>query len=609
LSLFRGLSRDRLDIELFRGCTRGCRFCHAGFFYRPVRENSTEAIRTRIASGLSSGGWEEIGLLSLSSSDYTNIDGLLGGLRDELIEKGVSCSLPSLRVDNFSLSLAEMVSDIKRTGLTFAPEAGTDRLRRVINKQIDRDKILETARTAYEKGWQLIKCYFMVGLPTETSEDIDGIIDLALSIHDVARGVSRRNRLNVSVGIFVPKPHTPFQWEAFGDRQVLKDNISKIRLRLNRKGIRVKWHSVASSSLEAFLARGDRRTAEVIHEAWSIGCRFDEWTEQFNSSKWEEAMASCGVPPEAYLAERGESQVLPWEHIDLQVGKHYLLRERRLASQAQTTDDCRWSGCHGCGVTGAPDDNVLLPAQPERTSSRVPSVAPNSSSSSTTFRWRLVFQKKGAVRFLSHLDIMQLFVRAMRAEGLPIAYTRGRSPRPRISSGPALPTGFAGENEQLDIFLSHPSGSEPILSLNTFLPEGLLILSAEPADPGAPALASLLSWGDYEAVIPGTHPTLAALAASIERFEESASMPATLSRKGRTRDVDIKHALRSPTLLCDSPPTISFLSRILDSAPPLFLFTRVFSLDREAAATIFFTRKRLLSEEPLSSSHGGVVPA
>jgi radical SAM family uncharacterized protein/radical SAM-linked protein len=597
--------QDRLDIELFRGCTRGCRFCHAGYFYRPVREKELEAVLGQVRSGLHKSGWEEFGLLSLSTSDYTCIERLLESLKDELSRENVSCSLPSLRIDNFSPSISGMVSGIKRTGLTFAPEAGTERLRKVINKDIVHEKILETARIAYYEGWNLIKCYFMIGLPTETQSDIDGLVGLALEIYNVGKGIDRNNRLNVSIGSFVPKPHTPFQWESFCPEKELRDKIRYIKTALHGRGIKVKWHSVSSSFLEALFSRGDRRMASVLQEAWSLGARFDEWTERFMRSTWEEAMERCDLNAEGVLRERSEEEPLPWDHIDLLIRKNHLKDERKKSLLAQTTEDCRWSRCNACGIPGAPDDILL---SERRKSSPLHSKSPMTKTPQAELnrtRHRLIYQKGRPVRFLSHLDVIQLFMRSFRAAGLPVVFTRGRSPRPKISAGPPLPTGLIGSNELLDIFLNLEGELDVAGSIRPYLPNGLDVTASFPLPAGSKSPSSLLVWGDYEALLLESIPaSFESISAAVEKFKLEETHTVIVSRKGKRRTVDLKKAVRNVVISSGPPISFSFLSKLLDmdgnTASPLLVLKTLFSFSREALAGVEIARKSLLTADFIS---------
>ncbi len=343
---------DRAVVETFRGCTRGCRFCQAGMIYRPVRERKPETIKEIAKKQILSTGHEELSLLSLSTSDYSDFENLATDLMDECMDRNVSLSLPSLRLDSFSFKVLSEIQKYKKSGLTFAPEAGTQRLRDVINKGITDDDIYRAVRQAIDLGWRQIKLYFMIGLPAETDEDLDGIAEIASNIVKIHRESKRGGRFNVTVSVsnFVPKAHTPFQWESQNTAEEFRRKHDYLRNRLKMKSVTFNYHDDETSRYEAVLARGDRRCGKLLLEAFKEGCRLDGWAEHFDREKWAKAVTLSGIDPDFYACrERSTDEVLPWDVIDCSVSKAYLVREREKAYGGETTGDCR-SGCTGCGI-------------------------------------------------------------------------------------------------------------------------------------------------------------------------------------------------------------------------------------------------------------------
>lgn len=348
---------DRVMLEILRGCSRGCRFCQAGVIYRPVRERNMEKLLSQAEALINGTGYDEIALTSLSSLDYTCIEPLIKELLNRFKEKKIGISLPSLRVDAFSVDLAKEVQQVRKSGLTFAPEAGTQRLRDVINKGVTEENIMETVTAAFSQGWTSIKLYFMIGLPSETYEDLDGIVNLAEKILSIGRKVKphwvkKPISVTVSASSFVPKAHTPFQWEGQEDRDALKKKQFYLKDRIRPlKGVTFNYHDVELSFLEAVFARGDRRLCHVLEKAWSLGCKFDGWSEHFKYDLWMDAFHEMGLEPEFFANRKFDlDELLPWDHISSGVSKKWLLKEYQTALEERRTLDCRGNDCHGCGV-------------------------------------------------------------------------------------------------------------------------------------------------------------------------------------------------------------------------------------------------------------------
>jgi radical SAM superfamily enzyme YgiQ (UPF0313 family) len=376
---------ERMSVEIFRGCTRGCRFCQAGMITRPVRERSIEGIGAMVQRGLEATGFEEVGLLSLSSADHSEIAEITKGLADRYEGTNTGLSLPSTRVDAFNVDLAnELSRNGRRSGLTFAPEGGSERLRRVINKMVSEEDLIRTVSAAFANGWRQVKLYFMCGLPTETDDDVLQIAEMAKNVIRAGRKVSGRNdiRCTISIGGFVPKPHTPFQWASQCDPDTVDSRLRKLRAAVNSdrglgRNIGMRYHDGKPSLIEGLLSRGDRRIGHVIERVWREGGRFDGWSEHFSYDRWvgaaEAELPRFGVDLAWFTTrEREELEVLPWDHLDSGLDKEWLWADWRDALDEREQDDCRWTPCFDCGVCPAmgtdievgPTGRTLLPITP-----------------------------------------------------------------------------------------------------------------------------------------------------------------------------------------------------------------------------------------------------
>ena len=546
---FMEVIHDRLNIEIARGCTRGCRFCQAGMIYRPLRERSPGKILDLVKAGLENTGYDEVSLLSLSTGDYSCIDPLISSILEHTRAGRVAVSFPSLRVETLTPSLIQRVQEVRKTGFTLAPEAGTERLRRVINKGNTEEDLLSTIQQVFSANWRLVKLYFMIGLPTEGEEDLEGIVSLCRKALQVARRSKGSAQINLSVSTFIPKAHTPFQWEAQCSMEEVQKKHQFLRKKLDRHGLNFKWTDPRLSFLEGIFARGDRKLGRVLETAYSLGCRLDGWGEHFRYELWENAFSQAGVEPSFYLRKRGLDEVLPWDHLDSRVSKSFLREERERALQALPTPDCRQASCNGCGVCFGADALSNRIASGEDPGSRLsPLAAPGKNASFPVRRFRCRLTKLGPAKFLGHLEFSQLVNRAFRRAKVPLAYSQGFHPLPKIAFGPPLPVGYESWAEYVDFqvqgrFLPE----EALLQLNRVLPQGVEMTELQEIPLKSPSIFDNIFMILYNISVNGP---AGVKEEKIGRFEKAEAFPVIWSRKNR--NIDLKIFLASVKLVDDT---------------------------------------------------------
>lgn len=583
---------DRAWVEVMRGCARGCRFCQAGMWYRPVRERAPESVLALAEAGLAASGHQELAFASLSTTDYTRLEEVLVGAAAAFPE--VRVSLPSLRVDTAAVRLAHLASPTGPS-LTLAPEAGSQRVRDIINKNVTEGDILAAAEEAFRTGRTTLKLYFMIGLPLETDEDVGELAELCLRIREVGRrvlgGRAGRLQLNVSVNYFVPKPFTPFQWKGMAARETLSRRRELLFNRLRRPGIRLSMPDAGKSYLEAALSRGGEAMGSLIEEAWRKGARFDPWTEQFRPEAWDEAFAAAGLSIETLATEEiPRGTALPWDLIDGVVDKDFLWSEWEAALAGAATGDCRWSGCSDCGACADPPGNDLAVGTAVSLSAWAGAVSVADAASAaggpdpvagseaveaaagppTRHRYLAGFAVRGRGRFIGHLDRTEVFRRAVRRAGGRLALSEGMRPKPLLSLALPLAVGVESAAEWCEFELAEAPPPDFALRLAGALPGGMLLTSLEP-NPRGRSIASRVTGASYEVLMKvagtdapaggsgpegdGTAGSAAAgatkesagpwLEEAARRFARAAEIVVEETREGRVRRVDVKTYVES----------------------------------------------------------------
>jgi radical SAM family uncharacterized protein/radical SAM-linked protein len=484
---------DRVALEVARGCPQRCRFCQATNIYFPHRPLAPSTVIMSALNSLRSTGYEDASLSGLSVGDYPGLERTVKALMNELVPEGISLSLSSLRPQSLSQDLVDSIIKVRKTGFTLVPEAGTERLRRVINKDVTTEDLLEAARNAFSQGWRLLKLYFMIGLPTERQDDLEAIEDLVRGILDAGRRANGMTpQVNVSISSFIPKPHTPFQWLAMEDAATLQDKMGFLRSRLKRhRSVQLKIHDLPTSLLEAVFSRGDRRLAGPLIDAWTRGARFDSWKDHFRFDIWEGALSGRGLDYRDYLSALDTNAPLPWDIIETGISKEHLRRELGKALREEATPSCGETNCRDCLGCAA----ELRGIKPGEDSLTVESLPPLLIGAEVTavLRYRAFFAKEGPARFLSHNDLANALRRAFRRAGISVLRSAGFHPKMLVSYLPALPLGMEGREECLD-FKSNREFSEAefLERVNSSLPRGIRFLSLVRLDEKQPKLGEAL---------------------------------------------------------------------------------------------------------------------
>ena len=588
---------DRLRLEIARGCSRACRFCQAGMIYRPVRERSLEDLMAISKASLKLTGHSDISLLSLSTGDYSNLTALVKSLHELGQGHCNAISLPSIRAEKLTPDLMKIIKQVRKTGFTIAPEAGSQRLRDIINKNLNEESILSTVENAFNLGWKKIKLYFMFGLPFELPEDIEAICTLSRRLAlSYAKG---KKTINVSVATFIPKPHTPFQRCAQLSDDEARDKLLFLKKNLRHPKLNLKWQDPKMSLLEGLWSRGDRRLSKLLITAFNKGCRLDAWADKFDFSLWQQAFEETGIDPYFYTTrQRHENEPLPWDHIDSGVLPGFLKKEFENAKDGVLTPDCRNNDCSGCGVCDFKDIKPILydnevsdlslnhdaPEANEANEANEAKQLPDKAFS----KFDLIFSKLDDARFFGHLELGTIFQRAVRRAGLNAKYSQGFNPLMKISFESALPLGMESEAEKLTIFFEKDSSPNHIIDLlNKELPQGLTITECRQIKNQKSQIKNPFVL--YQVYLPNEN----ICKEDIENFLKlDAFIVEDISKKGRVRKTDLRKAVENITLI--KTDTLEMLLGQYNerTVRPLEVLTHCFNMDAASLSSARFKKSR-----------------
>jgi radical SAM family uncharacterized protein/radical SAM-linked protein len=569
---------DRIGIEIARGCSRGCRFCQAGMLYRPVRERSVRNILDLAEENAKSTGWEEVSLLSLSSGDYSAVGELVTSFTEQFGAEKVALSLPSLRTETLSAQIAHQIQKVRKTGFTLAPEAGTERLRRIINKGNTEEDLEKAVITAAQQGWRAMKLYFMIGLPYELDEDLDGIVSVMRQVSKWTQG----GKLTASVSTFVPKSHTPFQWAG----QIFREETERKQLYLKRHFTRgktkIKFHDPRISFLEGVFARGDARLAPVVESAFRNGARFDGWEDQLKFELWMNEFEKAGIHPEKYLEARAFAEPLPWDFIDTGLTREFLVREWQRAVLGEATGDCRGGECSGCGVC---DFDSIQPrlASVETLPRPNTSVSPSEPAEPQIRRLRLQYGKIGSMKLLGHQDLIRMFHRTFRRAGITLDYSKGFHPHPKLRFSPPLALGVESIAEYLDFDVVNCNSTVPRIMdmLLEYLPVGINPLDLAEISLRESTVSGKIQSVTYKIEYSDSDPEGSCLRKARE-FRSASSFELTSDRKGKVRRLDLKEWVVD-LVIGESALKVTLLSGPEGSVHPLAAAAAILGLTRDEA--------------------------